>query len=192
MSVYLDTDDKEEEEGSVRRSLLPGCETELLANGGRRRGRKVEDVLEGLPDGVLAYILYGGFLDTLEVGRTLSLVCKRILGLGYAVKRLDLHGLKVEGRMGGIVRRYPNVEEVNLHDSRGLGEEEVREMARGWKGSMRIINLKGTGVGNRECKVIGEMKELREINLGKTRIQDTGLIGDEGIMDIAKGCRELR
>jgi len=146
-----------------------------------------------LDEGVIGRILYGGYLDTVEVCGVVGIVCKgwRRLG-GEKCERLDLRGLNLEGRIEGLVGRFGKVKEACFRDCKGLGVGDFKVMGRRWGGTLRVLDLKGTDVGDGVMGEVGAFEKLEVLSVGKTKIEHTRLIGDDGVRSIVEGCRMLK
>uniref|UniRef100_A0A7S1VJW9 F-box domain-containing protein n=1 Tax=Grammatophora oceanica TaxID=210454 RepID=A0A7S1VJW9_9STRA len=161
-----------------QRALAPGQPS-------RKQARR-SSVIEFLPDEVVAKVFFSGFMDSIEIIRTLSVVSKRLNKIAHStVNMLDLRGCTSLTPIdtSSLVSRYSNLTELHFDYCKQFGDDHLVALS-SLNDTLHGLHLRGTSVTDRGFAALFGRRVLGE-NISNLKVLDLGVVTKDD-------CQQLR
>jgi len=151
------------------------------------------DIVEFFPSDILGSIFFGGYVNSLEVVKTASCICKDLMEIAKEkVTMLDLRRcpMMVTSDLSVLTKRFPNLQELDLSYCDDIDRIKGLKSLR-----LRILNLRGTEISDSGIVAFLKSKNahyLEHLDLSACDANSSDLITDATAELLSKHCRNLR
>mmetsp|Transcript_24121 Transcript_24121/g.35746 ORF Transcript_24121/g.35746 Transcript_24121/m.35746 type:complete len:341 (-) Transcript_24121:48-1070(-) len=151
------------------------------------------DIVKFLPSDILGSVFFGGYINSLEVVKTASCICKELAEIAKEkVIMLDLRRcpLMVNSDLPSLTKRFPNLQDLDLSYCEDIDYVKGLIPLR-----LRILNLRGTDI--RDNGILSLLKSKNARNLEKLDLSacdsdSSDLITDDTVKILSNLCKNLR